>query len=89
MTIHKQNNSTNKPRRGITKAEGYVIGIYTPEYDLEEMIIAFGVKAVSVMILERYEALKGGKRYNSRDKMARKMRDRVSSHMNIDAELAE
>lgn len=83
----KRNNySTNKPRRGISKAEAYVAGIHTVEYDIEEAIIAFGIKAISQLVIERYADLKKGSRYNSRDKMARKIKDRVACFMDIDAE---
>lgn len=83
----KNNLSTNKPRRGISKSEAYLAGIFTPEYDLEEMIIAFGIKRVTEMVIERYTDLKEGKRYNSRHKAAKKIKSRVAGLDQIDEEL--
>lgn len=86
MAHYPSNTSTNKPRRGIPKSQAYIAGIFTPEYDLEEMIIAFGVKAVSQMVIERYADLKEGKRYNSRHKDAAKTRQRIHAHVYDDSE---
>lgn len=66
-------------RKGsITKSEGYVAKIFCAEYDLEEMLIAYGVKHVTEMIIALHQDLKEGRRYKNRDKAARRITERVA-----------
>lgn len=82
-----KSNNTNKVNRGIKKSEAYIAGIFTPEYDLEEMIIAFGIKEVVSMVEGSYKRLKAGERYNKRHKEAKKIRERVYGYAMIDQAL--
>lgn len=76
---HYSNISTNKPNRGITRAEAYLARIFPYEYDLEEMLLAYGVKQITETLIELHANLKEGKRYKDRHKNAKKIRERVAA----------
>lgn len=54
----------NKQRRGITKDVAYKTGIFCHEYDLESMIIAFGLKNISALAEELNKRILKNKRLN-------------------------
>ncbi len=72
-------NDRNRKNGGLTRANCYVAGIFTYQYDLEEMLIAYGVKEITEALIELHNDLKEGKRYKDRHKVARKVRDAVGA----------
>lgn len=56
----------------LSRAQCYKAQIFCAEYEIEEMIIAFGIEHVRNMIEQRYSDLQRGTRYKSRHKRATK-----------------
>ena len=71
-------NSKNHKNGGLTRANAYIAGIFTYQYDLEEMLIAYGVKEVTETLISLHENMKQGKRYKDRHKVAKKVRALVT-----------
>ena len=58
----------------LSRAQCYKAQIFCAEYELEEMIIAFGIEHVRSMIEQRYSDLQLGTRYKSRHKRVTKIK---------------
>lgn len=50
----------------LSKSSGYLMRIFCAEYDLEEMILAYGIAQMRVRLEECYDRLEHGQRYSKR-----------------------
>lgn len=47
-----QRKHSSGPRNGISKAQGYLVGLFTAKHDLQHMVVAHGSKQIRDWITE-------------------------------------
>lgn len=81
--LYKEPINPKNKKRGQPRADMYLAKVFTWQYDLEEMLIANGIVAVTEELMRLHCDLKNGKRYKNRHKNAKKIKTRVNGGLEI------